>query len=111
MKTNMNHSNKDLKNLFEIKLGRNIYLIKLADVKEIKLVEQNIFDNVKTKEIKKKNFIFTIIGVNPIYYDESKNNITYEKLLEVSFEENEYNIAYDLYKNIKIKWEEFLDNA
>lgn len=105
----MTTHHSDLKKLFEIKLGRNIYLIKLSDIKEIKLVEQKIYDNPETKEIKKKNFILTVIGINPIYYDENKSNIVYEKLIEVSFEENEYNIAYDLYKNLKIKWEEYLN--
>jgi hypothetical protein len=107
---NTNHFNDNkLSKLFEIKLGRNIYLIRLSDIKEIKLIERNIYDNPETKEIKKKNFIFTIIGNNPMYFDENKNNVIYEKLLEVSFEENEYSIAYDLYKNLKIKWEEFLN--
>lgn len=101
-----------LNNVYTFTFGRNIYTVRLSDIKKITLLEHNIIEKKDDKdEIQKTFYIFSVTGnqVNGMY-EEDHNSIKrpmYETIMEVKSDESDYSTLYTIYEDLVIKWDNF----
>ena len=101
-----------LKNIYTFTFGRNIYTIKLSDIKKITLLEHNFIENKDDKEeVKKTLYIFSVIG-NQIegIFDEDQNGNKkpiFETIMDVKADESDYASLYRIYEDLVIKWDNY----
>lgn len=101
----------ELKNVYTFTFGRNIYTIRMADIKKITLLEHNFIENKDDKsEVQKTLYIFSVIG-NQIegVFDESQENKKplFETIMDVKAEESDYASLYRIYEDLVIKWDAY----
>ena len=107
-----NSEKVDLKTVYTFVFGRNIYTIRMSDIKKVTLLGHNFIDKKDDKEeVNKTLYIFSVVG-NQIQgvseQDTSGNNKPiYETIMEVKSEENDYPTLYNIYEDLVIKWDRY----
>lgn len=102
----------ELKNVYTFTFGRNIYTIRMSDIKKITLLEHNFIDQKDDKdEVKKTLYIFSVTG-NQIegMFDEDQNGTKkpiFETIMDVKADESDYASLYRIYEDLVIKWDSY----
>ncbi len=104
-----------LKTVYTFIFGRNIYTVKMSDIKKITLLGHNFVDKKDDKEeVAKTLYIFSVVGNQiPNINEEDVNGNAkpmYETIMEVKAEEDDYSTLYNIYEDIVIKWDEYQQN-
>jgi hypothetical protein len=101
-----------LKNVYTFTFGRNIYTIRMSDIKKITLLEHNFIENKDDKqEVQKTLYIFSVTG-NQIdgMFDEDQNGNKkpiFETIMDVKADESDYASLYRIYEDLVIKWDNY----
>lgn len=101
-----------LKNVYTFTFGRNIYTIRMSDIKKITLLEHNFIEKKDDKEeVQKTLYIFSVVG-NQIQgvFDEDQNGNKkpmFETIMDVKAEESDYASLYRIYEDLVIKWDAY----
>ncbi len=98
-----------LQTVYTFVFGRNIYTIKMADIKKITLLAHQFIDKKDDKEeIAKTLYIFSVTGhqIQGIV-DTENNKPMYETIMEVKAEEDDYASLYTIYEDLVIKWDAY----
>lgn len=101
-----------LKTVYTFAFGRNIYTVRMSDIKKITLLGHNFIEKKDDKEeIAKTLFIFSVVGDQiKGMTDSSKDGETkpmYETIMEIKAEENDYSTMYNIYEDLVIKWDQY----
>jgi hypothetical protein len=99
---------KKFKTIYTFTFGRNLYTIRLSDIKKVTLLQHKFIERENdTEEIAKTIYIFSVSGdlINTPDKDESNTN---EIIIEVKAEENDYAPLYKVYEDLIKKWDEYL---
>ena len=98
----------ELKALFTFTFGRNIYTIKLDDIKKITLLEHKFIKKADdAEEVEASLFIFAVIGHQIPNIVDDDNKPIYETLMEVKAEESDYANLYAIYEEIVKAWDNY----
>lgn len=102
----------DLKTVYTFVFGRNIYTVRLGDIKKITLLGHNFIEKKDAKEeVTKTLYIFSVVGnqINGIHDTDSDGNTRpmYETIMEVKSEENDYPSLFNIYEDLVIKWDRY----
>lgn len=102
----------ELKAVYTFMFGRNIYTVKIDDIKKVTLLGHNIIEKKDDKEeVRKTLYIFSVTGNQiPGIFDEDKDGHQkpiFETIMEVKAEENDYSTLYDIYEDLVIKWDKY----
>ena len=100
-------STTSLKNIYTFTFGRNLYTIRLADIKKVTLLQHVFSEKANdTEEIVKTIYIFSVSGdlVDSADKDEDPAN---EVLIEVKADESDYASLYKTYIDVIDKWDKF----
>ncbi len=98
---------KILKTIYTFTFGRNLYTIRLADIKKVTLLQHKFIERENdTEEITKILYIFNVSGdlIDSADKEELPQN---ETIIEVKAEENDYAPLYKIYENLIEKWDEY----
>ena len=101
-----------LKNVYTFTFGRNVYTIRLSDIKKITLLEHNFIDKKDDKEeVQKTIYIFSLTGnqINDVF-DEDQHGVKkpiFETIMEVKADESDYASLYRVYEDLVIKWDAY----
>jgi len=103
----------DLKTVYTFVFGRNIYTVRMSDIKKITLLGHNFIDKKDDKEeVTKTLYIFSVVGnqITGINDQDSDGNARpmYETIMEVKSEEDDYSSLYKIYEDLVIKWDRYL---
>jgi hypothetical protein len=104
-------TNKTLKSIYTFTFGRNLYTIRLSDIKKATLLKHVFTEKVNdTEDIIKTIYIFSVTGdlITSIDKDEPPTN---EIIIEVKAEENDYASLYKVYVDLIDKWDNFHSSA
>jgi len=99
-----------LKGVYTFTFGRNIYTIRLSDIKKITLLEHNFMEKRDdTEDVKKSLYIFSVMGdqIQGVVDDNGKP--MYETIMEVKAEEPDYASLYNIYEDLVKCWDAYLD--
>lgn len=102
-----------LKSVYTFVFGRNVYTVRMSDIKKITLLGHNFIDKKDDKEeVAKTLYIFSVVGnqidgVNETAEDGSQRPM-YETIMEVKAEEDDYPTLYNIYEDLTIKWDNYL---
>jgi hypothetical protein len=102
-----------LQTVYTFVFGRNIYTVRMSDIKKATLLGHQFIENKDDKEeVAKTLYIFSVIG-NQIQgvndQDEAGNpRPMYETIMEVKAEEDDYSTLYNIYEDLIIKWDNYL---
>jgi len=102
----------DLKTVYTFAFGRNIYTVRMSDIKKITLLGHNFITKEDDKEVVTKTlYIFSVVGNQiPGMSETDANENTkpmYETVMEVKAEEDDYAQLYGIYEDLVIKWDRF----
>lgn len=98
-----------LQTVYTFVFGRNIYTVKMSDIKKVTLLAHQFIDKKDDKEeIAKTLFIFSVTGhqIQGIV-DTENNKPLYETIMEVKAEEDDYASLYTIYEDLVIKWDAY----
>lgn len=102
------HETKELKTIYTFVFGRNIYTIRLSDIKKVTLLSHNFIEKKDdTEDVTKSIYIFSVIGDQIQGALDDNGKPIYETIMEVKSEETEYATLYNIYEDLLIKWDEF----
>lgn len=101
-----------LKTVYTFVFGRNIYTVRLSDIKKVTLLGHQFIDNKDDKEeISKTLYIFSVVGnqIQGVNDTDSAGNPRpmYETIMEVKAEEDDYGTLYNIYEDLIIKWDKY----
>lgn len=99
---------KNTKTVYTFMFGRNIYTIRLSDIKKITLLE-HVFSEREDDKVKVVDtlYIFSITGnVIPGQLSESGKPI-YESIIELKASETDYISIYKIYEDIVMRWDAY----
>lgn len=104
----------NLKNVYTFIFGRNIYTVRMEDIKKVTLLGHQFIDKKDDKEeVAKTLYIFSVTGnqINGITHEDKNGNPTpiYETIMEVKAEEDDYSTLYNIYEDLIIKWDRYTD--
>lgn len=104
-----------LKSVYTFIFGRNIYTVRLSDIKKITLLGHQFIDKRDDKEeVAKILYIFSVMGnqIQGVTDQDSEGNATplFETIMEVKAEEDDYATLYNIYEDIVIKWDRYLES-
>jgi hypothetical protein len=102
----------NLKTIYTFVFGRNIYTVRLNDIKKVTLLGHNFIENKDDKEeVTKTLYIFSVVGnqIQGMSEPDANDNPRpmYETIMEVKAEEDDYGVLYKIYEDLIIKWDEF----
>lgn len=99
-----------LKAVYTFMFGRNIYTIRLSDIKKVTLLAHNFIErNNDVDEITKVLYIFSVVGEQisgVAVADEGKP--IYETVMEVKAEESDYSTLFKIYEDLIETWDMYL---
>ena len=121
-KNNFKNSEEDyemkenFKNLYTFVFGRNLYTIRMSDIKKVTLLGHQFIDKKDDKdEVTKTLYIFSITGnqIQGINDQDSDGNPKplFETIMEVKTEETDYSTIYNIYEDLVSKWEKYLQST
>jgi hypothetical protein len=101
-----------LKTVYTFVFGRNIYTVRMSDIKKITLLGHQFIDKADDKEeVAKTLYIFSVIGDQMQGFNEEDTNGVarpmFETIMEVKAEEDDYTSLYNIYEDLVIKWDAF----
>lgn len=98
-----------LRSVYTFTFGRNIYTIRLADIKKATLLE-HVFSEREddTEKVVKTLYIFSVVGNQIPGIVDDNNKPIYETVMEIKAEESDYSALYNIYEDLVIKWDKFL---
>lgn len=99
--------NNALKSIYTFTFGRNLYTIRLSDIKKVTLLNHTFTENVNdTEEVVKSIYIFSVTGnlIDSANKDEPQTN---EVIIEVKADESDYAPLYKTYIDLIDKWDAF----
>ena len=104
-----------LKSVYTFIFGRNIYTVRLSDIKKITLLGHQFIDKRDDKEeVAKILYIFSVMGnqIQGVTDQDSEGNAKplFETIMEVKAEEDDYATLYNIYEDIVIKWDRYLES-
>ena len=105
-------SKNNLKTVYTFMFGRNIYTVRMSDIKKVTLLGHSFIEKKNDKEeIQKTLYIFSVMGNQiPGAFDEDKDGKQkpmYETIMEVKAEEDDYSTVYGIYEDLVIKWDKY----
>lgn len=105
-----------LKNVYTFLFGRNVYTVRMGDIKKITLLGHNFIEKKDDKEeVTKTLYVFSVVGNQINGVSEQDNNghdrPMYETIMEVKAEENDYPSLYTIYEDLVIKWDAYLETV
>jgi hypothetical protein len=121
-KNNLKNSEEDyemkenFKSLYTFVFGRNLYTIRMSDIKKVTLLGHQFIDKKDDKdEVTKTLYIFSITGnqIQGINDQDSDGNPKplFETIMEVKTEETDYSTIYNIYEDLVSKWEKYLQST
>jgi hypothetical protein len=121
-KNNFKNSEEDyemkenFKSLYTFVFGRNLYTIRMSDIKKVTLLGHQFIDKKDDKdEVTKTLYIFSITGnqIQGINDQDSDGNPKplFETIMEVKTEETDYSTIYNIYEDLVSKWEKYLQST
>jgi hypothetical protein len=121
-KNNFKNSEEDyemkenFKSLYTFVFGRNLYTIRMSDIKKVTLLGHQFIDKKDDKdEVTKILYIFSITGnqIQGINDQDSDGNPKplFETIMEVKTEETDYSTIYNIYEDLVSKWEKYLQST
>jgi hypothetical protein len=101
-----------LKTIYTFVFGRNVYTVRMRDIKKVTLLGHNFIDDSEGKnEVTKTLYIFSVVGDQIQGHSEEDanghNRPMYETIMEVKAEEDDYSALYNIYEDLIIKWDEY----
>lgn len=104
-----------MKSVYTFIFGRNIYTVRLSDIKKITLLGHQFIDKRDDKEeVAKILYIFSVMGnqIQGVTDQDSEGNAKalFETIMEVKAEEDDYATLYNIYEDIVIKWDRYLES-
>lgn len=112
--TNVVESNEkvDLKTIYTFIFGRNIYTVRMQDIKKVTLLGHQFIETKDDKEIVTKTlYIFSVVGNQIAGMSDSDKDGNprpmYETIMEVKAEEDDYPQLYSIYEDLITKWDRF----
>ena len=102
----------ELKTIYTFMFSRNIYTVRMDDIKKVTLLEHKVLEKKDDiDEVKKVLYIFSVTGNQiPGVFDEDKdgnNKPVFETIMEVKAEEDDYSTLYGIYEDLVIKWDKY----
>lgn len=99
----------ELKSVYTFTFGRNIYTIRLADIKKATLLE-HVFSEREddTDKVVKTLYIFSVVGNQIPNIVDDNNKPIYETVMEIKAEESDYSALYNIYEDLVSNWNKFL---
>lgn len=112
-KVDQENTKVDLKTVYTFVFGRNVYTVRMSDIKKITLLGHQFIDRKDDKEeLTKTLYIFSVVGNQiPGITDQDNEGAPkpiYETIMEVKAEEDDYSTLYNIYEDIVIKWDRYL---
>lgn len=103
----------ELKTVYTFVFGRNIYTVRMSDIKKVTLLGHQFIDKKDDKEeVAKTLYIFSVVGnqIDGITEQDADGNPRpiYETIMEVKAEEDDYSTLYNIYEDLIIKWDNYL---
>lgn len=110
--TEQNDDRVELKTVYTFVFGRNIYTVRMNDIKKVTLLGHQFIDNKDDKEeITKTLYIFSVVGnqIQGVNETDAEGNQRpmYETIMEVKAEEDDYGTLYNIYEDLIIKWDRY----
>jgi len=103
----MTESNTQFETTYTFTFGRNLYTIRLSDIKKVTLLQHVFSEKVNdTEEVVKTIYIFSVTGdlIGSTDKDEPPVN---EVLIEVKADETDYASLYKTYIDLVEKWDKY----
>jgi len=102
----------DLKTVYTFVFGRNIYSVRMSDIKKVTLLGHNFIEKKDDKEeVAQTLYIFSVIGNQIKGINEEDVNghkrPMFETIMEVKSEETDYAALYNIYEDLIIKWDKY----
>lgn len=102
----------ELKTVYTFVFGRNIYTVRMSDIKKVTLLGHQFIDKRDDKEeVTKTLYIFSVVGnqIAGITEPDADGNPrpVYETIMEVKAEEDDYSTLYNIYEDLIIKWDRY----
>jgi len=97
-----------LKTVYTFVFGRNIYTVRMSDIKKVTLLEHNFVEKKDdADEISKSLYIFSVVGnqIQGVVDDNGKP--MYETIMEVKAEESDYSNLYNIYEDLIKSWDNY----
>ena len=101
-----------LKTVYTFVFGRNIYTVRMSDIKKVTLLAHQFIDKKDDKEeVAKTLYIFSVVGnqINGVNDQDAEGNPRpmYETIMEVKAEEDDYSTLYNIYEDLIVKWDNY----
>ena len=97
-----------LKTVYTFVFGRNIYTVRMSDIKKVTLLEHNFVEKKDdSEEITKSLYIFSVIGDQIQGVLDNKEKPLYETIIEVKAEESDYSSLYNIYEDLVKSWDAY----
>ncbi len=106
-----NTDNHTLKTLYTFTFGRNLYTVRLKDIKKVTLLEHKFIQKADdTEDVQKSLYIFSVVGelIPNIKTEEDKP--VFDTIMEVKAEESDYSNLYEIYESLVITWDKFQES-
>lgn len=105
----------NLKSVYTFVFGRNIYTVRMSDIKKVTLLGHQFIDKKDDKEeVAKVLYIFSVMGnqIQGVNDQDAEGNARplYETIMEVKAEEDDYASLYNIYEDLVIKWDKYLES-
>lgn len=102
----------ELKTVYTFVFGRNIYTVRMSDIKKVTLLGHQFIDKKDDKEeVTKTLYIFSVVGnqIQGVHETDADGNQRpmYETIMEVKAEEDDYSTLYNIYEDLIIKWDRY----
>lgn len=102
----------DLKTVYTFVFGRNVYTVRMSDIKKVTLLGHQFIDKKDDKEeVAKTLYIFSVTGnqIQGVTEQDKDGNPRpmYETIMEVKADEDDYGQLYTIYEDLVIKWDRY----
>lgn len=102
----------ELKTVYTFVFGRNVYTVRMSDIKKVTLLGHQFIDKKDDKEeVSKTLYIFSVVGnqIQGVNDQDAEGNARpmYETIMEVKAEEDDYSTLYNIYEDLVIKWDRY----
>ena len=97
-----------LKTVYTFTFGRNIYTVRMSDIKKVTLLEHNFVEKKDdAEEVTKSLYIFSVVGnqIQGVVAEDGKP--MYETIMEVKAEESDYANLYKIYEDLIKTWDNY----
>jgi len=94
--------------VYTFTFGRNIYTVRMKDIKKVTLLEHNFVERKDdSEEITKSLYIFSVVGEQLQGVMDDNNKPIFETIMEVKAEESDYTSLYNIYEDLVITWDKY----